>query len=111
MVKDESAASSRDLSENVSDEAFEVTDLPPDKAGTAADRRDMYRMGKLQELKRNFSFLPIFGFAAVLMITWEAVFSSVSYAIPNGGLPTMVWMYLVTWIGFGAAIIVMAEYV
>lgn len=56
-------------------EAFEETSLPPEKAGTAGDRRDMYRMGKMQELRRNFSFVPIFGFAAVLMITWEGVFA------------------------------------
>ena len=33
------------------DEAFEQTDLPPEKAGTAMDRRDMARMGKSQEFK------------------------------------------------------------
>jgi len=91
------------------DEAFEHTDLPPEKAGTAMDRRDMARMGKSQEFKRNFSFIPIFGFAAVLMITWEAVFSSASYVLPNGGTAGMVWMYITTLFGFGAAILSMAE--
>lgn len=55
------------------DEDFETTDLPAEKAGTAADRRDMHRMGQTQEFKRNFSFIPIFGFAAVLMMTWASV--------------------------------------
>lgn len=32
-------------------EAFEYTDLPPEKQGTAIDRRDMHRMGKAQEFK------------------------------------------------------------
>jgi len=90
-------------------DAFEFTDLPPEKQGTASDRRDMHRMGKSQEFKRNFSFIPIFGFAAVLMITWEAVFNSASYVLINGGLAGMVWMYIVTFIGFGAAILAMAE--
>ena len=54
------------------DEAFEHTDLPPEKAGTAYDRRDMARMGQAQEFRRNFSFIPIFGFAAVLMMTWAS---------------------------------------
>ena len=72
-------------------EGFEQTSLPPDKAGSPVDRRDMWRMGKKQELRRNFRFLPIFGFAAVLMITWEGIFASVSYAIPNGGLPPMAY--------------------
>lgn len=54
------------------DDAIEHTDLPPEKAGTAHDRRDMARMGQKQELRRNFSFIPIFGFAAVLMMTWAS---------------------------------------
>lgn len=91
------------------DDAFEHTDLPPEKAGTAPDRRDMYRMGKAQEFKRNFTFIPIFGFAAVLMITWEGMLNALSYPLPNGGLPTMVYMFLVAWFGFGAAILTMAE--
>jgi len=93
----------------VSDEAGDAYELPAIKAGTEADRHDMRRMGKIQELRRNFSFFPIFGFAAVLMITWEAIFSSASYILPNGGPAALIWMYLVSWFGFGAAILSMAE--
>jgi choline transport protein len=40
--------------------------------GTERDRRDMLRMGKTQELRRNFGYFSIFGLAMVLMATWEA---------------------------------------
>jgi hypothetical protein len=40
--------------------------------GTEVDRRDMLRMGKTQELRRNFGYFSIFGLAMVLMATWEA---------------------------------------
>ena len=93
----------------VSNEAGEQYELPAIKAGTEADRRDMARMGKMQELRRNFSFFPIFGFAAVLMITWEAIMSSASYILPNGGPAGLIWMYVVSIFGFGAAILSMAE--
>lgn len=43
-----------------------------DKQGTHRDQRDMLRMGKIQELRRNFRFVTIFGFTMVLMATWEA---------------------------------------
>lgn len=79
------------------------------KAGTGVDRADMHRMGKAQELRRNFSFIPIFGFAAVLMVTWEAIMTASSYALPNGGRPALIWTYIVSWLGFGAAILSMAE--
>lgn len=62
-----------------------------------------------RDVQRNFTFIPIFGFAAVLMITWEAVMASASYVIPNGGRPAIIWMFLVSVFGFGAAILSMAE--
>lgn len=91
------------------DEAFETTSLPPEKAGTAMDRRDMARMGKTQEFRRNFSFIPIMGFSAVLMMTWASTLSTVSYVLPNGGLPAIIYVYIITFFGFGAATLSMAE--
>lgn len=41
------------------------------KKGTAKDQKDMQRMGKLQELRRNFRFISIFGYSMILMATWE----------------------------------------
>lgn len=40
--------------------------------GTELDKKDMWRMGKKQQLRRNFRFFSIFGFVMVLMATWEA---------------------------------------
>lgn len=87
----------------------ETYELDHRKAGTEKDRSDMHRMGKTQELRRNFSFVPTFGFSAVLMISWEAMLNATSYSIPNGGLPAMIWMYVVSLVGMGAAVVSMAE--
>lgn len=53
--------------------------------------------------------ISIFGFAAVLMQTWEATLAFASYALPNGGRPALIYTYMVAWFGFGAAILSMAE--
>ena len=87
----------------------EAYELDHHKAGTEEDRSNMHRMGKTQELRRNFSFIPTFGFSAVLMISWEAMLNATSYSIPNGGLPAMIWMYVVSLFGMGAAVVSMAE--
>ncbi|GAB7331951.1 hypothetical protein MBLNU13_g03867t1 [Cladosporium sp. NU13] len=87
----------------------ESYELDHRKAGTEEDRSNMHRMGKTQELRRNFSFIPTFGFSAVLMISWEAMLNATSYSIPNGGLPAMIWMYVVSLFGMGAAVVSMAE--
>lgn len=67
---------------------------------TAADRADMFRLGKTQELKRNFRFLTIFGFSMILMCTWEGYLSMASVGLVNGGTAGTIWMFLICWIGF-----------
>ncbi|KAF2013612.1 amino acid transporter [Aaosphaeria arxii CBS 175.79] len=87
------------------DESIEVTE----KKGTASDRHDMQRMGKVQELRRNFRFVTIFGFTMVLMATWEAQLSANVFGLINGGTGGLIWMYIASFIGFFAAIVSMAE--
>lgn len=79
------------------------------KAGTVVDRGDMAHMRKAQEFKGDFSFIPIFGFAAVLMVTWEAIMAASSHALPNGGRPVLIWTYIFSLFAFGSAILSMAE--
>lgn len=71
-------------------------ETPVEKRGTEIDVRDMYRVGKTQELRRNFRLISILGFTAVLMCTWEAILFTASYILPNGGLAAMVWMYVIS---------------
>lgn len=45
------------------------------KPGTATDDFDMRRLGKTQQLSRNFHALSIFGLTSVVMFTWQAILS------------------------------------
>lgn len=47
--------------------------LQKQKGGTAADAHDMHRMGKRQQLQRNFRFITIVGFIMILQFSWESV--------------------------------------
>lgn len=49
-----------------------------EKLGTEHDQRGMIRMGKKQELRRDFQFFSIWGFAVMLGCSWEYVFVSVA---------------------------------
>lgn len=61
------------------DEMVDVTEGDTDeKLGTIIDQRGMIRIGKKQELRRNFQFLSIWGFAVMLGCSWEYVFMSVA---------------------------------
>lgn len=80
-----------------------------EKKGTPFDMKDMQRMGKVQELRRNFRFITMFGFTMVLMATWEAQLSANVFGLINGGTGGLIWTYIGTLFGFLAAIISMAE--
>ncbi|UDD57211.1 hypothetical protein AFCA_004721 [Aspergillus flavus] len=69
----------------------------------------MWRVGRDQELNRNFRFLSVLGFSAVLMCTWEAVLFGSSNGLTNGGKGGMIYTYLGGLIGFSFVILSMAE--
>ncbi|QKX54036.1 uncharacterized protein TRUGW13939_01119 [Talaromyces rugulosus] len=82
----------------------------PDKvsskmAGTSHDQEDMLRIGREQELNRNFRFLSVLGFTAVLMCTWEAVLFGSSYGLIDGGLGGMIYTYIGGITGFTAVVL------
>lgn len=55
--------------ENGYDDVSETSEM----RGTRADMASMWRMGKTQELLRNFRFVSIFGFSMILMASWETM--------------------------------------
>ena len=60
-------------------EVVDVTEgAQEEKLGNEHDQRGMIRMGKRQELRREFQFFSIWGFAVILGCSWEYVFVLVS---------------------------------
>ncbi|KAK8092543.1 hypothetical protein PG999_014742 [Apiospora kogelbergensis] len=100
---------STDTKNDPSTTDIELDDVADPTDGNAQDRRDMTRMGKAQELKRNFKFLSIFGFSMILMQAWESVLAIGSIGLTNGGTAGYIWTFLVCWIGFGFVNTSMAE--
>ncbi|KAJ4369571.1 hypothetical protein N0V83_005333 [Neocucurbitaria cava] len=80
-----------------------------EKRGTTADVASMWRMGKTQELLRNFRFVSIFGFSMILMASWETMLGTAGIGLIDGGTAGMIWMYLIVWIGFICVNTSMAE--
>lgn len=68
------------------------------KTGVQQDVVDMHRLGKEQELRRNFKTFSILGMAAVTMATWISVIQASTFSLINGGLAGTVWVYLASWI-------------
>lgn len=67
-------------------------EIQEQKGGTRYDGYNMNRMGKRQELRRNFRFLSIVGFIMVLQSTWESVLLAAQYGLINGGTAGLIWM-------------------
>ncbi|KAF2764011.1 amino acid transporter [Teratosphaeria nubilosa] len=77
--------------------------------GTKYDQRDMLRMGKRQELRRNFQFFSIWGYALILCSTWEWGLVSGAFSLTNGGTAGGIWMFVVACFGMFFVTLSMAE--
>lgn len=66
--------------------------------GNDADAMDMQRLGRAQELRRNFKSLSVLGLATTTMSTWVALLLTSTFSLINGGLAGTIWIYLATWI-------------
>ncbi|CAG8252025.1 unnamed protein product [Penicillium olsonii] len=85
------------------------TRMSPQMEDSPQDQEDMRRMGRLQELRRNFRPLAALSFSAVLQATWEFILISNSQGLENGGLAGIFWSYVWTFVGFGFIIVSLAE--
>lgn len=85
-------------------------DEPPDNKGnTPHDSSDMHRMGKRQQLRRDFRFVSIVGFVMLLQSTWESVLLAAQYGLVNGGTAGVVWVTVGVVVGAMCMIASMAE--
>ncbi|KAF2464121.1 amino acid transporter [Lindgomyces ingoldianus] len=85
------------------------SDVVSVKKGTSADRHAMWRMGKVQELRRNFRFVSMYGFTMVLMGAWEWVLGTSAIGLIDGGTAGLIWTFLFVWIGLTFVYTSMAE--
>lgn len=79
------------------------------KGGTTLDRNDMYRLGKYQSLQRMFGHFSTFAFSMILMSSWEVQLATATFGLTNGGTAGAIYIYIFTFVGFGMAIVSMAE--
>ncbi|QIW98180.1 hypothetical protein AMS68_003698 [Peltaster fructicola] len=79
------------------------------KGGSPQDEREMMRMGKNQELRRNFKFVGIVGFVTILQSTWEGVLLTNYYGLLNGGTAGVIWVTIAVWLCMLAMIASLGE--
>lgn len=65
-----------------------------DDGFTRHDRKDMARMGKAQELRRNFRGLSTLAFTVILQGTWEVLLAASTQGLVDGGLAGLFWSYV-----------------
>ncbi|GAB7353911.1 hypothetical protein MBLNU459_g4257t1 [Dothideomycetes sp. NU459] len=76
------------------------------KGMTHNDRRDMRRMGKKQELRRNFRTVSTIGFTTCVMGTWEILLTSNTQGLTAGGMAGLFWSLV--WCYTGQFFVVMS---
>ncbi|KAF2213584.1 hypothetical protein CERZMDRAFT_67040 [Cercospora zeae-maydis SCOH1-5] len=76
---------------------------------TYHDNRDMHRMNKKQELRRNFRFLSVFGYSLILVNGWVIALPGAASIMANGGPAGGVWSYVIVICGLSVTTLSMAE--
>lgn len=76
---------------------------------TGNDRRDMQRMGKKQQFRRNFRLLSTIGFTTCVMGTWEILLTSNTQGLTAGGLPGLFWSLCWSYTGQFFIVLSLAE--
>ncbi|KAF2471005.1 putative amino acid permease [Lindgomyces ingoldianus] len=96
-------ALSKDALENTSEFVKGASSAHDDDVNLSAlstDERDMLRMGKLQQTRRNFGLLPLLGFTTIMLNSWESVFPFfLVTGFLNGGGPTLIYGYIFCFFG------------
>lgn len=87
---------------------------PPDdynviQGDSTADIKDMLRLGKKQEFKRNFNILSTLGFISIYMATWEFVLVSLAAGLINGGFGGLFWTFVGTVTCYSTIVLSLAE--
>ncbi|KAK0932411.1 hypothetical protein LTR29_016014 [Friedmanniomyces endolithicus] len=77
--------------------------------GTAADKKDMSQLGRVQELRRNFQFMSILGFGCTLIATWEVLVTTLLTSLTDGGTAGLLWGFIIVTIGFSFVYLSIAE--
>lgn len=86
-----------------------AADDDDDDEPTPFDRREMKRMGKAQELRRNFRPLSTIAFTVILQGTWEVLLTATYQGLVDGGLAGLIWSYVYTFLGFSFVMASLAE--
>ncbi|KAF2141107.1 uncharacterized protein K452DRAFT_229389 [Aplosporella prunicola CBS 121167] len=79
-------------------------DYPRFQGHTHNDEKDMGRMGKVQQLKRNYRPLSALAFTVILQGTWEVLLTATTQGLADGGVAGLLWSYV--WTFFGTSFIV-----
>jgi amino acid permease len=79
------------------------------KGHTKNDKADMSRMGKVQELRRNYRPLSALAFTVIIQGTWEVLMTATYQGLVDGGAAGLIWSYIWTFFGFIFVVASLAE--
>ena len=100
--------STNEANMTMSDDA-DAPGTDPTYKSTRDDDLHMQRMGRSQQLSRNFRALSVASFVAIATAAWEIGLFEISPALTDGGRPALLYSALWNFIGFGPIYLSMAE--
>lgn len=110
VLKDNSLEMTTEIPATVDDHDIERNDGHNNATqSSSTDAEDMRRMGRDQELVRNFRMFSMASFAAMATAIWEFSLFQISPALIDGGRPVLMYATIWSFIGFAPIYLSMAE--
>ncbi|KAK3181295.1 hypothetical protein K4F52_007439 [Lecanicillium sp. MT-2017a] len=110
VLKDNSLEMTTEVPATVDDNGIERNDGHNNATqSSSTDAENMRRMGRDQELVRNFRMFSMASFAAMATAIWEFSLFQISPALIDGGRPVLMYATIWSFIGFAPIYLSMAE--
>lgn len=77
--------------------------------GSDRDDLDMQRIGKRQQLSRNFHPGSVLGLATSVSSTWISYLTASGFILIDGGRAGAIWMFVISWVCMMPVVASMAE--
>jgi choline transport protein len=91
------------------DEMGQASQARTGHGNSSKDDDDMRRLGKTQELNRNFHWFHTLAFTTVIMATWEIILIVNNQGLTDGGRPGFLYSYIWSCLGFAPIVLSLAE--
>ena len=99
----------RALDDEIRNLEFDRDHNPAKEYATAHDLRDMDALGLTPTFRRRFKFVAMVGFSSTVVVGWQNLMATFSFALYNGGTGGLFWGLIFSMVAMTFIYLTLAE--